>query len=165
MIFVGLGSNMGERLNYLTEGIRGLRKNQVFPVRLSTVYETPAWGGKASLPFLNAVAEVRFSGTPIELLHILLKVEASCGRVRTEKWGNRTLDLDLLSWGNLVLESPELRLPHPFLQERAFVLGPWQELSPNYALPGLGKTVREAWLTLPETERNNLQRHPDRMDE
>lgn len=165
MIFVGLGSNMGERLNYLTEGIRGLRKKEVIPVQLSAVYETPAWGGKASLPFLNAVAEVRFSGTPTELLHIFLEVEASCGRVRTEKWGNRTLDLDLLSWGDLVLDSPELRLPHPYLQERAFVLGPWQELAPKYPLPGLEKTVGEAWLSLPETERNSLQRHPYRIHE
>lgn len=165
MIFVGLGSNMGERLNYLTKGIERLEARGCMVVRVSAVYQTPAWGGKASLPFLNAVAEVRFSGTPSELLRILLDTETTCERIRTEKWGNRTLDLDLLSWENLVLDSPELRLPHPYLQERAFVLGPWQELAPDYRLPGLDLTVREAWLRLTESERNSIERQPDRLSE
>lgn len=144
--FVGLGSNVGDRVGHLHLAIRAMEAiPETSVVRISRLMETPAWGPVAQPDYLNAVAEVRTACAPRELLVALLTIEREHGRDRTSgvRWGPRTLDLDLLVYGDRVIEEPGLRVPHPRMAERRFVLEPLAELAPELVIPGTAKTVRE----------------------
>ena len=125
--FVGLGSNLGDRRAFLTAAVRDLPNK----VAVSGVYKTPPIGGPAQGPFLNLVVEMRTSVGPYDLLAICQQLEASAGRARTERWGPRTLDVDVLLYGEFELDDTELTIPHPRMNERAFVLYPLAELAPE----------------------------------
>lgn len=157
MIFIGLGSNVGERMNNLTEGIRLLQANGVNLVNASSVYETPAWGLTNQSSFLNAVIEVSFSGKPSELLDTLFQIEHALGRTREIKWGPRTLDLDILCFETIVCNTPELTLPHPYLQERSFVLAPWMEIAPDFLIPGINQSPVELWANLSSQDSHSIE--------
>ena len=132
--YVGLGANLGDREATIREAaaLIGAR-------RLSQIVETEPWGLAEQPPFLNAVAEVDAVLGPEELLAALLDVEQRLGRVRTgPRWGPRTIDLDLLLYGDLELAGPRLTVPHPHLHERLFVLEPLLELAPGLVVPGRG---------------------------
>ena len=136
--YVGLGSNLGDRRATLASALAALR-----PRRVSSVAETEPWGRADQPRFLNAVAELDTDLEPEPLLARLMEIEATHGRVRAELWGPRTLDLDLLLYGDRVVSSPGLTVPHPRLAERRFVLESLAELAPDLAIPGVGRTVRE----------------------
>lgn len=157
MIFIGLGSNVGERMNNLTEGVRLLDANGVKIVKASSLYETPAWGLTDQSPFLNAVIGVSFEGQPSDILDKLMAIEQALGRTREIKWGPRTLDLDILSFEAIVCSTPELTLPHPYLQERAFVLAPWKEIAPDFSIPGLNQNPVELWGKLAPEEFSGMK--------
>ena len=125
--FVGLGSNLGDRRAFLTAAVRDLPNK----VAVSGVYKTAPIGGPAQGPFLNLVVEIRTSVGPYDLLAICQQLEASAGRARTERWGPRTLDIDVLLYGEFELDDTELTIPHPRMNERAFVLYPLAELAPE----------------------------------
>lgn len=112
-------------------------------VRASSLYETAPVGRTDQPDFLNAVALLRTSLPPRDLLDALLHVENRMGRVRTLRWGPRVIDLDLLLYGDAQVETPGLTIPHPRLRERAFVLVPLAEIAPDLRLPGDGKRVLE----------------------
>jgi len=132
--YVGLGSNLGDR-DALIRSAAG----QIGARRLSSVIETEPWGVVDQPPFLNAVAEVETTLDARTFLDGLLAVERSLGRERTgERWGPRAIDLDLLLFGDVRLDEPGLRVPHPFLHERRFVLEPLAELAPDLEVPGRG---------------------------
>jgi 2-amino-4-hydroxy-6-hydroxymethyldihydropteridine diphosphokinase len=137
LAYVGLGSNLGDRRALLDSALAALR-----PLRVSRVLETEPWGRGDQPAFLNAVAEIETDEAPDALLARLLDVEARHGRVRRERWGPRTLDLDLLLYGDRVVSAPGLEVPHPRLAERRFVLEGLAELCPDVEIPGLGRTVR-----------------------
>jgi 2-amino-4-hydroxy-6-hydroxymethyldihydropteridine diphosphokinase len=105
---------------------------------VSAVIETDPVGGPDQPPFLNAVALLSTSETPHELLHRCQRIEADLGRRRLVRWGPRTVDLDLISFDDLELDTDELTLPHPRAQGRAFVLVPWLSVEPDAVLPGVG---------------------------
>jgi 2-amino-4-hydroxy-6-hydroxymethyldihydropteridine diphosphokinase len=149
MIFIGLGSNVGERMNNLTKGLGLMTQYEIAINKVSSLYETPAWGNTQQNNFLNAVIEISFPGTALELLSILQEIEKSLGRTREVKWGPRTLDLDILSFRNEITHSKFLQIPHPFLHERAFVLLPWTEIAPEYIVPGIGKSTHNLLQQLP----------------
>ena len=136
--YVGLGSNLGDRRATLEAAVARLR-----PRRVSTFVETEPWGRTDQPDFLNAVAELETEQGPEELLDVLLSLEREHGRVRRERWGPRTLDLDLLLHGDRILRTPALEVPHPRLAGRRFVLEGLAELCPDRVVPGLGRTVRE----------------------
>ena len=141
-MFVGLGSNLGDRAAYLrraVEALEGLPRTSV--VRVSSVYETRPWGLVDQPDFLNQVAELRTSLGPVELLRSALAIEDRLGRQRTVRWGPRTVDIDLLLYDDLVMDTPELTLPHPRMLQRAFVLVPLAELEPQ--LQVAGRTVAD----------------------
>jgi 2-amino-4-hydroxy-6-hydroxymethyldihydropteridine diphosphokinase len=139
LAYVGLGSNLGDRAASLSAALAELA-----PLRVSRIVETEPWGRAGQPRFLNAVAELSTDLDPEELLGRLLDLERRAGRVRgPERWGPRTLDLDLLLYGDRVVQSESLSVPHPRLAERRFVLESLAELCPRRAVPGLGRTVRE----------------------
>jgi len=142
--YIGLGSNQGCRQDYLRAAANLL--NQIPDTRvgrLSPIYETAPWGKLDQPAFLNQVAEVDTAVEPFTLLSQLLKIEEVLGRVRHEKWGPRTIDLDLLWYENYEINTERLTLPHPLLEERLFVLYPLADLHPELIIAG-GLSVSEA---------------------
>ncbi len=143
MVFVALGSNLGDRRATLDAALAALaRAPGVSLVATSRVYETEPVGPPQG-PYLNAVAELHTRLDPRELLRLLLRTEAAAGRRRTRRHGPRSLDLDLLFYGDRCLDEPDLVVPHPRLHERSFVLEPLCELAPDWVHPRLGRTVSE----------------------
>jgi 2-amino-4-hydroxy-6-hydroxymethyldihydropteridine diphosphokinase len=137
--YIGLGSNLGDREQLIRDAAELIGAR-----RLSTIRETEPWGVEDQPRFLNAVAEIETSLTPRHLLDRLLQVERRLGRERTgPRWGPRTIDLDLLLYGEQALDEPGLVVPHPRLGERLFVLEPLAELVPAQKIPGNG-TVADA---------------------
>jgi 2-amino-4-hydroxy-6-hydroxymethyldihydropteridine diphosphokinase len=139
LAYVGLGSNLGDR-----ESLIRRAAELIGATRLSEVRETEPWGYEQQPRFLNAVAEVETELPPRRLLDHLLDVEARLGRERVgPKWGPRTIDLDLLLYGDEMVDEPGLVVPHPRLLEREFVLEPLADLVPWLKIPGNG-TVHDA---------------------
>lgn len=134
MIFIGLGSNIGNKRQNLEVAITKLREKGVETIRQSTFYETEPWGNVNQDSFLNAVIEEVFEGDAFALLKICLKVEEEMGRVRKEKWGPRIIDIDIIDFHRQKINSDDLILPHPFYHEREFVMIPLQELEPNWVV-------------------------------
>jgi 2-amino-4-hydroxy-6-hydroxymethyldihydropteridine diphosphokinase len=141
-IFVGLGSNLGDRERNIREAVERLRK--IGAVRLSTLRDTDPVGVADQPNFLNAVAELSSELPARELLDRLLEIERELGRDRAKegRWGPRTIDLDLLLYGDEVIDEPGLTLPHPRLAERRFVLEPLHELAPDLVLPD-GRRIKD----------------------
>lgn len=152
--FVALGSNLGERSVHLERALRELdRPPDVRVVRCSSFHETEPVGGPAGQgPYLNAVVELATALEPRALLHRLLEIELRAGRVRRERNGPRTLDLDLLIFGDQRIDTPELCVPHPRLEERSFVLAPLAEFAPELLLARSGSSVRERLAALRAAE-------------
>ena len=142
LAFLGLGSNLGGRLGNLRRAVELLGERGVRTLRSSRVYETDPVGGPEQPDYLNAVVEVEAEGTARELLETCLAVEEEMGRVRAERWGPRTIDLDLLTFGDEEVDETGLRVPHPRMHERAFVLAPLLELTADPKLPG-GRRVAD----------------------
>lgn len=143
--FVGLGANLGEPLVTLREALRELDSlEDTRLLRASRLYRTAAWGVEAQPDFVNAVAMVETGLGARELLDALLSIERAHRRDRSRetRWGPRTLDMDLLVFGDEDIDEPGLRVPHPHIQERAFVLVPMAEIAPDAVLSGAGR-VRE----------------------
>jgi 2-amino-4-hydroxy-6-hydroxymethyldihydropteridine diphosphokinase len=141
--FVGVGSNLGDRWAHLGAAARALRAAPgVAVVRASRVWDTEPVGPPQPR-YLNAVLELETSRTPEALLALLQAVERAAGRKRGVRWGARTLDLDLLLVGNRVVHGAGLRIPHPGLGRRRFVLAPLAELAPDLVVPEAGFTVAE----------------------
>jgi 2-amino-4-hydroxy-6-hydroxymethyldihydropteridine diphosphokinase len=149
--YLGLGSNLGNRLAFLRGGRDSLvSRFDIILRRASGVYETDAVGGPAdNPPFLNAVLEVETPLNPRELLTACLTVEEEFGRTRQMEWAPRTLDIDLLLYNDLVVNESDLQIPHRHLQERTFVLAPLIELAPDLLHPTLQQTIRELADALP----------------
>ncbi|NIP49907.1 MAG: 2-amino-4-hydroxy-6-hydroxymethyldihydropteridine diphosphokinase [Gammaproteobacteria bacterium] len=143
--YLGLGSNLGNRMAFLRGGRDTLINNpDIELVQASAVYETEAIGGPPDNPlFLNTVLQIETSLSPEKLLSTCLAVEDEFGRSRPVRWAPRTLDIDILFYDDLVICEERLIIPHPRLQERAFVLAPLQEIAPNFKHPLLDKTVAE----------------------
>jgi 2-amino-4-hydroxy-6-hydroxymethyldihydropteridine diphosphokinase len=141
--FVGLGANVGDRRHNISAAIQKLKESQgIEVVRVSKLLENPAVGmNEDSPPFLNAAAQISTSLGSHALLHRLLEIEKELGRDRRERWEPRVIDLDLLLYGNQIISSQELIVPHPLLHERRFVLEPLAEIAPNFVHPTLQMTI------------------------
>ena len=142
-VYLGLGSNMGDREEMLREAIRALDSPQLHIRRLSPVYETEPVDLAGQRWFLNQVAEAETDLFPVQLLQRTSKVEARLGRKRLTPKGPRTIDIDILLFGNFVVKTPSLEIPHPRFRERRFVLAPLADLAPELRDPVSRKTIRE----------------------
>ncbi len=143
-IFLGLGSNLGDRENYLAKARDGLMQTErISLVAASSIYETAPLGVIEQPAFLNQVIEVRSELLPEELLDTALDVEQVLGRERRKRWGPRTIDIDLLCYGQRIIHSERLTLPHPEAHRRRFVLAPWAEIAPEFVVVPVKKNVSE----------------------
>lgn len=138
--YVGLGANLGPREETLRRAIELLREaDGVDVIAVSQLRETEPVGVVDQPPFLNGAVAITTALGPRDLLDLLLEIEQSLGRVRDERWGPRTIDLDILVYGDEVVDEPGLRVPHPRLRERRFALEPLAELQPDLAVPRWGE--------------------------
>lgn len=142
--YVGLGGNIGDVETTLAEAMWSIDSLPQTSIRAqSRFYRTPPWGRTDQASFINAVVELQTRLAPRVLLNFLLDVETRFGRQRSEgeKWGPRELDLDLLTYGEELIDEPGMHLPHPRLHERAFVLVPLAEIASTMEIPGLGRVA------------------------
>ncbi|MGH8937633.1 MAG: 2-amino-4-hydroxy-6-hydroxymethyldihydropteridine diphosphokinase [Acidimicrobiia bacterium] len=146
MAAIGLGSNLGDRRGHLRAAVQGLREQGEL-VGVSSLYETEPLGGPEQGPYLNAVVLLDTELTPSELLEACLELERATGRERRERWGPRTLDLDLLLYGTEEVDQPGLTVPHPALADRRFVVEPLLELWPEARMPD-GQPIGDFWADL-----------------
>ena len=142
--YVALGANLGDRRGNILAALGRLRAiGGVRVTKVSSLLENPAIGGPADSPaFLNAAAEIETTLPARRLLDELLDIERQLGRERREKWGPRVIDLDLLLYGDEVVDERELHVPHPLMHERLFVLQPLAEIAPQVVHPILQQTIR-----------------------
>ncbi|MFC4762818.1 2-amino-4-hydroxy-6-hydroxymethyldihydropteridine diphosphokinase [Dyella koreensis] len=141
--YIALGSNLGDSRRYLQDAIEALaRLPETQVLASSRFYRTPPWGVLEQPPFINAVVQIDTAMKADALLQSLLAIERAAGRVRDgDRWGPRTLDLDLLHMEGVQLSNAQLTLPHPRIAERAFVLLPLHDLAPDLAIPGQGRVA------------------------
>jgi len=149
--YVALGANLGDREANLREALKRLGQSaQIQIEQTSNMLENAAVGGPPdSPPFINMVAKIRTTLPPEELLDRLLEIEKQMGRKRRETWGPRPIDLDLIIYGDQILTSEKLTLPHPRMHERRFVLQPLAELAPDLVHPVLKRTIRDLLASFP----------------
>lgn len=146
--FLLLGSNLGDRRNYIETAIAEIETKLGVIVKKSSLYETASWGNHDQPDFLNQVIELKTNLNPGDLLSGVLSIEAGIGRKRHEKWGSRIIDIDILLYEDQIVDEPELRIPHPYLAFRRFCLMPLAELAPEFIHPILGKNIQELLLEL-----------------
>jgi len=151
--YVGIGSNMGDRaaqIAYALECLKRVSSND--RVTLAPIYETEPWGPVRQSPFLNTAVELETLLAPAALLSELRAIERLAGRrPDNQNWGPRSLDLDILLYGNRIIHSLQLSVPHPRLLERRFALLPLADLAPDVLIPGSGRTVRQALQECPDS--------------
>ena len=153
IVYLALGSNMGNRLANLKAAISNVTP-QMTVKKKSSVYETPPWGFKEQDAFLNQVIKVKTSLAPEPLLRHLKRLEVALGRVPNFQNGPRLIDIDILFFDNMIIETPPLIVPHPRLHERAFVLVPLAEIEPDFIHPILQKSVSKL---LEDLERSEIK--------
>jgi 2-amino-4-hydroxy-6-hydroxymethyldihydropteridine diphosphokinase len=141
--YIGLGANLGQKEVTILRAVDELAAvDGIEVLELSRLRETEPVGVVDQPPFLNAAVALETTLSPWELLDVMLRIEQDLGRVRDDRrWGPRTIDLDLLVYGDEVVDEPGLRVPHPRLHERRFALEPLAELEPELEIPGLGKVL------------------------
>ncbi len=133
--YVGIGSNLGDRLDFMRRAIDELERDGIVVTDRSSVYESPGIGFEEQPDYLNVVISIQTGLSPSQLLEAMLSVEKRLGRTRERKWGPRTIDLDLLLYGDLIISEPGLEVPHPRMLERGFVLLPLCEINPRIRHP------------------------------
>lgn len=143
IVYLLLGSNLGNRKEILDNAVKLLTQKVGVIISQSKDYETAPWGVIDQPDFLNLAVSIHTNLKPLEILEIIQSIENQLGRVRKEKWGARLIDIDILFYGNEIIDEPTLKIPHPLLQERDFVLNPLVEIAPNFVHPMLRKTVLE----------------------
>ncbi len=157
--FVALGSNLGDRMQHMKDAVAAIDKEPNCAVsHVSALYETAPVGGPENQgPFLNAAMEIETTLKPQDLLRTLHRIESDHRRERVIPWGPRTLDLDLLLYGDIVSDKAELTLPHPRMHQRRFVMTPLCDLAADLKHPRTGYTMKQHLDMLPE-EAGELRR-------
>lgn len=140
-----LGSNLGDRKHQIEKSIQLIAEQIGLVLKESSIYETESWGISDQPIFLNKVILVETSFDPFELLKCIKNIEISMGRKERAKWHNREIDIDILFYGKQYIETPELRIPHPYLHERMFTLVPLMEIDPFLNHPTLNRSIEDLY--------------------
>jgi 2-amino-4-hydroxy-6-hydroxymethyldihydropteridine diphosphokinase len=148
IVYVGIGSNLGDRERNCSRSIHLLEKHGIVIRQKSFLYETVPWGLRDQPLFLNMVIEMETELKPQELLELLKDVEIEVGREESYRWGPRAIDLDILLYDDIILNEATLTIPHPYLHERDFVLIPLCEIAPDVKHPVLQLTMRKLLQTV-----------------
>lgn len=154
-IFLGIGGNLGDRHRLMRTAVAEIRK-VLDDVRVSSLYESAAWGVTDQPAFLNAVVRARTSLEPLELLDAMQAIENDLGRVRKQHWGPRAIDIDILLYGSQVIDEPRLKVPHPYMAQRGFVLRPLADLAAGLTLPD-GSLVGELLTTVSQDDLRRIE--------
>ena len=157
-VYIGIGSNLGDRKTNCLRAIEHLEKRGIHIIRQSSMIETEPWGVKDQPEFINMVVEAETDLSPQDLIRQLKDCEQAMGRVQSHRWGPRLIDLDILFYDDEVIETEELNIPHPEIQNREFVLRSMCELSPDMKHPVLGKSMKELFEILIKKDRAQGQR-------
>jgi len=136
-----IGGNLGNRTQHLQQAVQLIDQQAGKVIKASALYETAPWGNVQQPDYLNQALQISTSLEPLPLLHTLLKIERDIGRIRQEKWGARVIDIDIIFYNDQVISLPELKLPHPRMQLRQFVLVPLNEILPDWEHPVLHQPV------------------------
>ena len=150
VVYLLLGSNENNRQHNLEQALRLIALKGCEILNLSGLYETEAWGLKEQPAFVNKAAKITTNLQPLELLKAVKGIEGEVGRTATVKWGPREIDIDIIFYGSEIIQTPQLVIPHPYMQERRFVLAPLTEIARNFMHPLIHKTVAELLLTCPD---------------
>ena len=154
-VFLGIGANLGDRRKTMRSAVQCIR-SVLDQVRVSSLYESDAWGVTDQPAFLNAVVRGRTKVEPLELLDALQAIENELGRVRTQHWGPRTIDIDILLYGSQIIDEPRLKVPHPYMTQRGFVLRPLTDLAAGLTLPD-GSLVGELLTTVSQNDLRRIE--------
>ncbi len=158
-VYLGLGTNLGNKRKNLETAVRELNKlPETVVKKRSSIYLSEPWGYKEQEDFLNQVVEIETDLPAPDLLHSLKDIEINMGRQYGIKWGPRIIDLDILLYGDEVLHSEELQIPHAHMRERLFVLIPLQEINADLVFPDDGTSLREVLVRVLARERNNMKK-------
>jgi 2-amino-4-hydroxy-6-hydroxymethyldihydropteridine diphosphokinase len=142
-VFVGIGTNLGDRHKNIEDAFKNLQFYSLRIIKKSPVYETEPYGLKEQPNFLNCIVEIEVEESPEELLKNFLKIEKEMGRERKIPWGPRIIDLDILFYDDLVIDEENLKIPHPDIKNRFFVLKPLLDIAPDFIHPVLKRTIKE----------------------
>lgn len=147
--YLGLGSNLGDRKDYINRAVSRLSSHaEISLLKCSSIIETKAFGKTDQPDFLNCILKIKTILSPQELLKLCLKIEKSLGRIRYETWGPRVIDIDILFYSDRIIDTPDLKIPHPGIIKREFVLRSLMELCPELIHPVEKRTVREIFADL-----------------
>ena len=150
-VFLGLGSNVGDRQGHIDQALTQLdTENQIRIDSISSIIKTSPIGWTDQPQFLNGVVKIDTALSPFDLLKTIKRIEIQVGRKKRRRWGPREIDLDILIYGDLVLDHPQLTIPHPEMIHRRFVLEPFSEIQPDFVHPTQSRTIRQLLLQLPE---------------
>lgn len=149
-VYLSLGSNEGDRMNYLSQAVEMLADAFDSEIVTSPVYETEPWGITDQPRFLNMCVALDTDLQPLESLEKINEIEALLGRLRKKHWGKRTLDIDIIFFGDVVIDTEKLTIPHKYMQERAFVLVPLKDIAAEFVHPVLQKTIEQLFEELPK---------------
>lgn len=154
--YLGLGTNMGDRLNYLNQALNILNSHSNIKIsKKSKLYETKAWGYTEQADFLNMCVEIETDLDPNDLLHVCQDVEKKLNRERKIRWGPRTIDVDILFFNDIILQEENLEIPHPRIKERAFVLIPLIDLNDKLKIDNV--SINEYLKSLTTEEREEVK--------
>ena len=145
LVHLGLGSNLGDRKEFLSMACNHLRTEAVREFRASSIYESEPLLKMPQPKYFNMVVCGLTVLSPQELIKKCQQIEISMGRIRRERWGSREIDIDILSYGSRIIDNYDLVIPHPEIENRSFVLMPMLELSPEWLHPETGITIKELW--------------------
>jgi 2-amino-4-hydroxy-6-hydroxymethyldihydropteridine diphosphokinase len=148
-IIILLGSNLGDRLANLQQAITSIASFSTI-LQQSNIYQTAAWGNTDQADFLNQAIEIQTHQTAENLMHALLAIESQMGRVRLQKWEPRIIDLDIIFYESAIHTTDFIQIPHPEMQNRAFVLKPLLDLIPNFEHPILKQNITQLWEKCPD---------------
>lgn len=142
-VYLSIGSNLGRREDNCLKALKTIEEKGMTIKKKSLLYETEPWGVREQPYFINMAVQVETDLPPDELLQVVKEIEKEMGRTKTYKWGPRIIDIDILLYDDLIYETSGLKIPHPFMHERDFVLRPLSEIAPDKVHPVLNKTISE----------------------